>query len=156
MGIFESEFVGNLAYIHFVFGNQFFSAVDYIKLDIFLSCLAEFLFDKVSEIIGGEAGFPGTHLDRGESLFPGIARLETVVDRFLEAAQDSAVMDFAGYELTVIKAGAIVQDRLNRGGDDLLGMFVYGVFKFGAYLPEAVQYNLLFALRRMQGFVGVV
>ena len=154
--ILESQFVGYLAHRLAGIENPLLGQADQFRLDMLLRRAARLLLDEIAEVVGRQMELPGAVFHRWQTLDPGLLRGEIVVEQTFETDQNVAVDTSARDELPFVEAHAIIEQQLDVGRYEPLGVLVDGVLGLGAYLVQAVDDDLPLLLREVERLVGLV
>ena len=154
--ILEAEAVGYLAERQGVVEDVLLRQADDLALDVALGGLSRLALDEVAEIAGREVGLVGKVGHAGQAVALGVAADEVVAQMALEAGEDVAVHPFAGDELALVVAHAVVEQHADGIDDEWLGVLVDGVLQFHADLCEHTLDDALLRVGEVQGLALVI
>lgn len=156
LGILEAQFVGDFA-DGFAGVEHFFLGQIYdFELNIFLSGFPGFLFDEVTEIIGGQVQLVGAVSNGRQAQRLRFVGLEISVQHRFKAFQNALVHIVTSDELAVVEPDAVIQKQLYIGNNQSLAVFVDGVLQLKFNFVQTIHHHLTFLFRKMQGFKGFV
>ena len=151
LGVLEAEGVGYLA--DGVGGRS--EAVtglgEEVLLDELLRTVARLGFHEVAEVVGREVQRIGKVAHGGHSLTGGETLGEIVVEQDVETLHELTVNGFAGDELAVVEAHAVVQNQGDVLRHQRAGVAVDAALQFCLDVAEDVVQLLALALRHVQG-----
>ena len=98
----------------------------------------------------------GAPAHRRHAVLLGAVSCEIVAQQAFESGQHVAVDVVARDELPFVEPRAVIQQQLDVRDDQRAAVFVDRVFQFRLDVQQAVQHDLAFLLREVQGFVHLV
>lgn len=156
MGILEPQFIGDFTDGFIGGAEKLLGFVHQLEQDILLGRFSRLFLDEIPEIVGGEMQFICEILHIGQPLFLRLVSFEVGIQQAFELRQHIPVHMLAGDELAVVKTHSVVQKDFYIGRHDGLGVPVNATSQFRPDFRQAVQEQMPFPLRHMEGLGSVI